>query len=87
MVEGNPVTANGAAGKRHSAECVGEAEETVEQLRAALRGAGITLPSLRVDPLMIGREAPCPLVELGRCSVETAARLAVLLPGRGEGQW
>nr|WP_037685869.1 hypothetical protein [Streptomyces aureocirculatus] len=79
------MTASGATGKRHSVECVREAEETVEQLRAALRGAGITLPSLRLDPVTVGREAPCPLVELGRCSVETAARLAVVLPpGREE---
>ncbi|WP_404827712.1 hypothetical protein [Streptomyces aureocirculatus] len=40
---------------------------------------------MRLDPVTVGREAPCPLVELGRCSVETAARLAVVLPpGREE---
>ncbi|MFH8792685.1 hypothetical protein [Streptomyces sp. NPDC017941] len=43
------------------------------------------MPSLRLDPVTVDREAPCPLVELGRCSVGTAARLAVvLLPGREE---
>ncbi|OMI88938.1 hypothetical protein ACGH52_13070 [Streptomyces sp. BBFR25] len=64
---------------RHSALCVEGAEDTVEELRAALAEAGITLPSLGLDPVSLAREAPCPLVELGRCSVETARRLAAAL--------
>ncbi|WP_030419758.1 hypothetical protein [Streptomyces sp. NRRL F-5065] len=64
---------------RHSAHCVEGAEETVNELRAALAKAGITLPSLGLDPVSLAREAPCPLVELGRCSVETARRLAAVL--------
>ncbi|MGW0764369.1 hypothetical protein [Streptomyces sp. NPDC002676] len=64
---------------RHSALCVEEAEETLTELRAALEKAGITLPSLGLDPVSLAREAPCPLVELGRCSVETARRLAAAL--------
>jgi hypothetical protein len=64
---------------QHSAPCVEEAEETVRELRAALLRAGITLPSLGLDPVSLAREAPCPLVELGRCSVETARRLAAAL--------
>ncbi|MCX4700892.1 hypothetical protein OG252_33720 [Streptomyces sp. NBC_01352] len=64
---------------RHSAHCVEEAEETVKELRSALLMAGITLPSLGLDPVSLAREAPCPLVELGRCSVETAQRLAAVL--------
>ncbi|GGR75442.1 hypothetical protein GCM10010252_12380 [Streptomyces aureoverticillatus] len=75
------MTANGAAGNSHSVGCVEEAEETVEELRAALAGTGISLPSLRVDPVTVVREAPCPLVELGGCPVETAARLAAVLRG------
>ncbi|MFE1010533.1 hypothetical protein ACFW4M_04450 [Streptomyces sp. NPDC058794] len=63
----------------HSAPCVEEAEGTVKELRAALAEAGITLPSLGLDPVSLAREAPCPLVELGRCSVETAQRLAAVL--------
>ncbi|MEV5610188.1 hypothetical protein [Streptomyces sp. NPDC052225] len=63
----------------HAAVCVEEAEETVEKLRAALTGAGIVLPSLALDPGSIARAAPCPLVELGRCSVDAAARLAAVL--------
>ncbi|MFK4149874.1 hypothetical protein [Streptomyces sp. NPDC004065] len=63
----------------HSAICVREAEETLAELRDALERAGITLPSLGLDPAGLAREAPCPLVDLGRCSVETAARLAAVL--------
>ncbi|MDG9721322.1 MULTISPECIES: hypothetical protein [unclassified Streptomyces] len=64
---------------RHAAPCVEEAEVTVKELRAALTEAGITLPSLGLDPVSLAREAPCPLIELGRCSVETARRLAAVL--------
>jgi hypothetical protein len=64
---------------QHSALCVEEAEEVVKELRAALENAGITLPTLRIDPASLAREAPCPLVELGRCSVDTARRLAAVL--------
>ncbi|MFE5185605.1 hypothetical protein [Streptomyces sp. NPDC056628] len=65
--------------ERHSAHCVEEAEEVVKELRAALEKAGITLPTLRIDPVSLAREAPCPLVELGRCTVDTARRLAAVL--------
>lgn len=71
--EGSDVSA------RHSAQCAEEAEEAVKELRAALEKAGITLPTLRIDPASLAREAPCPLVELGRCSVATAQRLAAVL--------
>ncbi|GGW80962.1 MULTISPECIES: hypothetical protein [Streptomyces] len=64
---------------RHSALCVEEAEDAVKELRAELAKAGIILPSLGLDPVSLAREAPCPLVELGRCSVETARRLAAVL--------
>jgi hypothetical protein len=63
---------------RHSALCVEEAEDAVKELRAELAKAGITLPSLGLDPVSLVREAPCPLVESGRCSVETARRLAAV---------
>ncbi|WP_338778646.1 hypothetical protein [Streptomyces sp. DG1A-41] len=64
---------------RHSALCVEEAEDAVKELRAELAKAGIILPSLGLDPVSLAREAPCPLVELGRCSVETARLLAAVL--------
>lgn len=63
-------------GGRDSALCVEEAEETVKKLRAALANAGITLPSLRIDPASLAREAPCPRVEWWGCSAGAAARLA-----------
>ncbi|MFD7699796.1 hypothetical protein [Streptomyces caelestis] len=61
---------------RHSTLCVEEAEDVVKELRAALAKAGISLPSRGLDPVSLAREAPCPLVEWGRCSVETARRIA-----------
>ncbi|NGO15351.1 hypothetical protein G5C60_49190 [Streptomyces sp. HC44] len=66
-------------GARHSAACVEEAEETLKELRTALANAGIKLPTLRIDPASLARETPCRLIELGRCSVETAARLAAVI--------
>lgn len=46
-----------------------EAEAARDELKAALGRAGITLPSLYVDPI-------APLIELGRCNVATARQLA-----------
>ncbi|MFG3123114.1 MULTISPECIES: hypothetical protein [Streptomyces] len=48
-------------------------------MRTALEKAGIKLPSLGLDPISLACEAPIPLVELGRCPVETAALLAAAL--------
>ncbi|MFF9085328.1 hypothetical protein ACF1BE_02680 [Streptomyces sp. NPDC014991] len=58
---------------------VEEAEETLRELRSALEKAGVVLPSLGLDPVSLAREVPCPLVELGRCSVETARSLTAAL--------
>ncbi|MDI3388657.1 hypothetical protein QIS99_20965 [Streptomyces sp. B-S-A8] len=69
---------------RHALECLREADEAVLELRTAFARVGIALPSLRLDPISYAREAPCPLVELGRCSVETALRIAAALPKPGE---
>jgi hypothetical protein len=55
------------------------AEEAVERLRAALRGVGVVLPSLRVDPLSVPAEDPYALVDLGRCNLGVASRLAAAL--------
>jgi hypothetical protein len=66
-------------GGRHSAYCVEEAEEIMKELRTALAKAGIKLPSLRLDPASLAREAPCPRVELGGCSADMAAKLAAAL--------
>ncbi|AKN69760.1 MULTISPECIES: hypothetical protein [Streptomyces] len=60
---------------------VEDAEEALKELRSALEKAGVILPSLGLDPVSLARDVPCPLVELGRCSVETARRLAAALAG------
>ncbi|MFF5441037.1 hypothetical protein [Streptomyces achromogenes] len=58
-----------------------EAEEALRELRSALEKAGVVLPSLGLDPVSLVREVPSPLVDLGRCSVRTARRLAAALAG------
>ncbi|PRH80301.1 hypothetical protein C6N75_05020 [Streptomyces solincola] len=55
----------------------------VTELRAALHRAGITLPSLGLDPVTAAASYGRPLVELGRCTAETALLLAAALPGKG----
>ncbi|MEU9986222.1 hypothetical protein AB0E10_05310 [Streptomyces sp. NPDC048045] len=56
-------------------------EEAVEQLRAALDDVGIILPSLRVDPWTGSHGEPYALVDLGRCNLGVASRLAAALRG------
>ncbi|MFJ8495014.1 hypothetical protein ACIRBZ_42785 [Streptomyces sp. NPDC094038] len=51
---------------------VTDTQAAVEALRAALNGAGIVLPSLRVDPASPGLQ----LVELGRVRADVAVCLA-----------
>lgn len=59
-----------------------KADDVRRSLRAALREAGITLPSLGVDPASCAGPAPRPLIDLGRCNVRTALELAAALqPG------
>jgi hypothetical protein len=55
-----------------------EARSACEQLAAALASAGITLPSLGLDPVTAAGTGsrPRPLVELGCCNAETARALA-----------
>ncbi|MGW6058322.1 hypothetical protein [Streptomyces sp. NPDC055189] len=60
-------------------ERVRAVEDAVRQLRAGLERAGVTLPSLRMDPLTASAEGALPLVELGRCNLDTALRLATVL--------
>ncbi|MFF8290875.1 hypothetical protein ACF068_16840 [Streptomyces sp. NPDC016309] len=54
-------------------------EHVVDQLRDELGRVGVTLPSLRVDPVSAASEMPYPLVDLGRCNVDTAMRLIAVL--------
>ncbi|KAB1147295.1 hypothetical protein F7R91_13395 [Streptomyces luteolifulvus] len=56
-------------------------EEVVQALREALVGVGVVLPSLAVDPVTGASEEPFALVDLGRCNVRTAERLASVLRG------
>ncbi|MFI5676557.1 hypothetical protein [Streptomyces cellulosae] len=56
-------------------------EDIVTSLREALVGVGVVLPSLRVDPVTGASDEPFALVELGRCNVRTAERLASVLRG------
>ncbi|MFI5686713.1 hypothetical protein [Streptomyces sp. NPDC051636] len=55
------------------------AEEAVERLRAALYEVGIILPSLRIDPVTGAHGDPYALVDLGRCNLSVASRLAAAL--------
>ncbi|SDM68316.1 hypothetical protein SAMN04487981_102246 [Streptomyces sp. cf386] len=56
-------------------------EEVVVALREALVGAGVVLPSLCVDPVTGAGDEPFPLVELGRCNVRVAEKLASVVRG------
>lgn len=56
--------------------------EAVDELRQALAGVGLTFPSLDVDLISCTqRDYPRPLVELGRCNLDTARRLSAVLRG------
>lgn len=58
-------------------------EDAVARLKEGFSGVGITLPSLRVDPVSCAGSDPAPLVELGRCNLDTALRLSAVLEARG----
>lgn len=62
-----------------SVEGTQTAEDVVTRLREALGALGVVLPSLRVDPLSAASDEPYPLVELGRCNLDTAVRLITVL--------
>jgi hypothetical protein len=64
-----------------TADTIAEAVDTVRELSEALAAVGIVLPSLGTDLALcvaFGTTAR-PLVELGRCNVETARRLTLVL--------
>ncbi|UGY92380.1 hypothetical protein [Streptomyces gobiensis] len=67
--------------RAEAAERIRSAEDATSELRDALAGVGITLPSLRIDPVTCAREVPAPLVDLGCCNIETARRLAAVIKG------
>ncbi len=60
-------------------ERVRAAEAAATELGSVLRALGITLPSLGIDPVSLASSSMAPLVELGRCNLATAHRLAEVL--------
>ncbi|MFG2139170.1 hypothetical protein [Streptomyces sp. NPDC048650] len=68
-----------------TAEKLAAAEEAREELAAELERAGIVLPSLGVDPVSYTYEHPRPLIELGRCNLETTRRLIAVLKRAADG--
>ncbi|MFF4589148.1 hypothetical protein [Streptomyces sp. NPDC001388] len=59
------------------------AQEALDQLREALREAGIGLPSLRIDPISAAQGHPFALIDLGRCNLGVASQLAAALRRTG----
>ena len=68
--------------RKEAAGRVRAAEDAVARLRAGLAGIGVKLPSLRIDPVSCAGNEPVPLVDLGRCSIETALRLTAQLEAK-----
>ncbi|MGA4877790.1 hypothetical protein [Streptomyces lydicamycinicus] len=66
----------GMAERSPAAGRIRDAEQARDELRAALKGAGITLPSLALDGVSLVGDFPRPLVDLGRCTPQLARRLA-----------
>ncbi|MFE7480631.1 hypothetical protein [Streptomyces sp. NPDC057552] len=66
-------------------DAVREAEDAVARLKEGLAKVGVTLPSLRVDPVSCAGNEPTPLVDLGRCNIDTALRLCEVLAEKGSG--
>lgn len=62
-----------------SLEKAREAEAARDELREALAGVDIVLPSLGVDPVSLTSDYLSPLVELGGCRVDVAWKLAATL--------
>ncbi|MGW7520823.1 hypothetical protein ACWGJ2_35105 [Streptomyces sp. NPDC054796] len=60
------------------------AEDAMWELREVLKSRGITLPSLELDPVSraMGLE---PLIDLSRCNVATARKLAESLRAAEKG--
>ncbi|MFD4665481.1 MULTISPECIES: hypothetical protein [Streptomyces] len=68
--------------RNEAGDRVRAAEEAVARLRAGLASVGVKLPSLGVDPVSCAGGEPVPLVDLGRCSIETALRLTAQLEAK-----
>lgn len=60
-----------------------QAEAAYDELADVLAHHGVTLPSLRLDAASCAPPAPRPLLDLGRCNIETAWQLASALRSAG----
>ncbi|WP_052851923.1 hypothetical protein [Streptomyces avicenniae] len=72
----------GSKRPKASTEAFAAATSAVDQLQDALARVGIQLPSLGVD--LVSATSPLharPLIELGRCNMETAQALIAVLRG------
>ncbi|GAB2913747.1 hypothetical protein [Streptomyces mayteni] len=67
--------------RQAAATRIADAESAAEEVREALEAAGIVLPSLRVDLASCAGEATRPLLDLGRCNLDLARKLASILRG------
>jgi predicted trehalose synthase len=67
------------AQRRAAAEKIKAAEDACEELRSVLTGFGVKLPSLHVDLASCTGDTPRPLLDLGRCTTETAVALTAAL--------
>lgn len=56
-----------------------DAESARDELRTALLGVGVVLPTLRLDVASVAAQEPRPLVDLGRCAPDVARQLAAVL--------
>ncbi|MFD9423835.1 MULTISPECIES: hypothetical protein [unclassified Streptomyces] len=71
--------------RKAAAERVRMAEDVVARLKDGLGGVGVRLPSLRIDPVSCAGNEPAPLVDLGRCNLDTALRLCQVLADKESG--
>lgn len=67
------------AGNGGGVDAVEDAEAARDELRDALAGADVLLPSLGLDTATFGGEYLPPLVDLGRCTPSVARKLAAAL--------
>ncbi|MEU9334067.1 hypothetical protein AB0D49_13045 [Streptomyces sp. NPDC048290] len=68
------------AGRQQTAtDKVRDAERARDELRDALKAAGVQLPSLGLDAASCAGPAPLALIDLGRCNVATARALTAAL--------
>lgn len=69
-----------------SAQLINLVQDARDELDTALRANGITLPSLGLDPMTMAARNTCPLVNLGRCNVQTVELLTAVLRRAAERQ-